>query len=836
MKLQSKIIGILVPIIILPLLVLGWIAYQKLYNAHQEESIEKVRILQQQQFIDLHKTLENAKANVHLFSESEQLKRYLLTDDLDDRYFLMQRPLQQELISYQKAYPDYYEIRIIAADGYEELRQTSYDLKNVNNNESNSPVLNKIKSSAEDVVSMIMRNEDDGRLVLYVGKKINLVDVTRKSITTEPELKGYLILTISLNLLLEEISKKNTKQHGMVFLLSNQGKLLLEINNSQDFNNTQDTKVFDKLSDEKIPARLFEKIKHYADIEDVYIGEFMGDDSVVVGKAMHEDMYLFSRILNKEFMFESKRLGVLVAVIVFVSIFLTTSIILGVIKYLVLMPVEKLEQAAKRIGRGGRIDNLLVNADDEIGSLAKTFIDMSRNIKRSNEQAEYIAHHDNLTGLPNRLMFRNCLGHYISAAKRKNEHLALLFLDVDNFKSVNDTLGHHVGDQLLKEFSSRLLATLREGDLVTKIDTDENDVVARLGGDEFVILLAGINDSYVPGFVAKRILEKMRPVFVLDEHHVHASVSIGITLCPDDSDDAGVLTKNADIAMYHAKKNGKNNYQYFSRKMNEAVQTRLDLETHIRKAIANKDFNLHYQPQIEVSTGKITGVEALLRWTDPVLGVVTPDKFIPVAEETGLIIPIGEWVFDEACKQLRQWYDMGCDGIQVAINVSSIQFLRQRIPSVLHFYVRKYNLNPADIEIELTESIYMHSENHVTDTLSALRNMGVKIALDDFGTGYSSLAYLRRFPIDVLKIDRSFINEINVSNEGEAVINAIIRMAHAMNLKVVAEGVEDESQLGFLKKKGCDCVQGYYYYKPMPAEEVLELLNRKIIPMSGTFK
>ncbi|MCW9023238.1 MAG: EAL domain-containing protein [Gammaproteobacteria bacterium] len=828
MKLQSKVIGLLVPIVIIPILVLGWIAFQKLYETYQKENIDKISALQGQILLHLNKTLEYANANIKLLSESEALIRYVLTDDKEERYYLMQRPLQRKIINYQNAYPEYYEIRIIMPDGYEELRQVNKSIKNKVEEESGALFFKNMIDSKKDVFSMVTRNPDNNEIVMYVGKRLMLFNRATQSVNTIKELKAYVVLTISMDFLFKHLDETKVENHEHLLVTDENGKIWFYTKGDRHADDEHHELLKDMVG-KSIPKDIFSTLKTHAQNEEIFSGKFFNEKSMVIGKYLDSNMYLFSWVPNDDLLPESNRLVKLVAIIVLLTIVTTGGLIFAVLKVFVLRPIEKLDMAARKICEGKLIDEVILDSSDEMGSLAKTFCEMSANVKISNDQARHIAYHDNLTGLPNRLMFREYLEHYIATAKRKKERLALLFLDVDNFKWVNDTLGHHIGDELLKEFSTRLDKTVREEDYIAQIDSINNDdIIARLGGDEFIILITDISDNFVPGNVAERILKCMRPTFVLEGKEVHAGVSIGATIFPDDGEDPDVLIRNADIAMYHAKKMGKNNYQYFSDSMNEAVQSRHAMEHLIRKAIDEKQFELYYQPQINVRTNEITGVEALIRWDAPGQGFIPPDKFIPIAEETGLILQIGEWVLDEACRQNRVWRDQGYENIRVAINVSSIQFLRQDMPSLIKHYLQKHTLKPNSIEIELTENIYMHNEKHVTNTMSSIRNLGIHIALDDFGTGYSSLAYLRRFPIDVLKIDRSFINEINKSSEGEAVINAIIRMAHAMNLEVVAEGVEDEVQLRFLKSKGCDCVQGYYYYRPMPAEDIGPLLKENM--------
>ncbi|MDH5570939.1 MAG: EAL domain-containing protein [Gammaproteobacteria bacterium] len=835
MRLQPKVVLLLMPLIVVPLAVVGWIGYNQLYNSYQQKSMAQIAMLQEQIDLHMHKAMENARANIRLFSESDILIRYVLTRNEDERYGLMQRPLQREVISYQKAYPDYYEFRIILPDGYEDFRQVSMEINNISEYESGSDIFKELHGATKNIVSVVTKNYDNDEVALYMGMPIYLIDKSIQSVSSKPELKSYLVLTISLDFLLEQINKNEIGSSGGSFVTDKTGKMLFysdDMLRNQSIE-TEQYRIADNGNSKpylKIPKDVFASIEKVVAAGTVYEGKLFGQRSLIRGKKIHENMYLFSWLPENDLLYESQNLRNVVTIITLVAIVLGSILAYIALRLLILNPLNKLDMAALSIGEGKLVTDIDVKSHDEMGSLAATFCAMSEKLKSSTDHARYISYHDNLTGLPNRLMFREYLGHYIANARRKNESLALLFLDVDNFKWVNDTLGHDVGDNLLREFSERLQTMLRTGDIIAQDSIKiESELIARVGGDEFIILLPNINGALAAGIVARRILACMQPSFVLDGHEMHAGVSIGATLYPDDGLDPDVLIKNADIAMYHAKKQGKNNYQYYSDSMNELAQQRLKMETRLRKAIEEEQFTLHYQPQVDIVNENIIGMEALIRWLDPVDGYIPPDRFIPVAEETGLILQIGEWVMDKVCKQIHSWKSQGYADIRVAINVSSIQFQRQDLAGMLKKYINKYDLQTGEIEVELTESIYICDEEKVQGTLSAIRKVGVKIALDDFGTGYSSLAYLRRYPIDILKIDRSFINEINQSDDGETVINAIIRMAHAMNLLVIAEGVEDKAQLDFLRKKKCDYIQGYYYYRPMPADEISAiLLNKKI--------
>jgi len=438
---------------------------------------------------------------------------------------------------------------------------------------------------------------------------------------------------------------------------------------------------------------------------------------------------------------------------------------------------------------------------------------------RAEASMHQLAYYDSLTGLPNRELFKSYLTQSIDLAKRYDRRVALLFVDLDNFKHINDTLGHSAGDQLLKIFSRRLEESVRSSDALTRFSTsDLDESLARLGGDEFTILLSEISDNLDAGRVAGRILDKLSEPLRLTDLEVIVTSSIGVAVFPENGQDAETLLKNADTAMYFAKSSGRNCFQYFSKSMNEVAIKRLTMENHLRHAIKREELFLCYQPQINLATLELCGMEALIRWESPELGSVPPVEFIPIAEESGLIISIGEWVLRTACLQAKAWHDEGISLPRIAVNISVLQFVQTGFPELVARVLEETGLAPSALELELTESLLMKDEENAVKTLKALKRLGVQLAIDDFGTGYSSLSRLRHFPIDRIKIDQSFIRTVTTNKDDRAIAAAIISMAYSLNLKVVAEGVETDSQFNFLRSKTCDEVQGYYVSKPLPAD------------------
>ncbi|MEN6587587.1 MAG: EAL domain-containing protein [Sulfuricella sp.] len=442
------------------------------------------------------------------------------------------------------------------------------------------------------------------------------------------------------------------------------------------------------------------------------------------------------------------------------------------------------------------------------------FSDISE-LKASQEHFEFLANHDRLTGLPNRNLFYDRLQHGLDQALRSKEKLAVMFIDLDNFKTINDTMGHEMGDLVLTQTAERLRACTRK-----------EDTIARLGGDEFTVLAEDLRDPIgVVSSTARRIIDMLAQPFHLDGHEAQVSASVGIALYPDNGPDLQNLLKNADAAMYQAKQTGKNNYQFFTEHMNVKAKQRAQMEKDLRLALKNDELFLAYQPQIELESGRIIGVEALLRWRHPQLGLIPPQQFIPVAESSGLILSLGDWVMSAACSQIAEWERRGMNGFRVAVNLSARQFRHNHLAESIRNIIAEKNTNPELLEIELTESAMMDDTDQASRTMHQLKDMGIHIAIDDFGMGYSSLNYLKRFPIDSLKIDGNFIREVASSEDDAAIASAIITMGHSMQLKVIAEGVETQEQMGFLKARECDAVQGFFMSHPMRAEKMTAILG-----------
>ncbi len=467
--------------------------------------------------------------------------------------------------------------------------------------------------------------------------------------------------------------------------------------------------------------------------------------------------------------------------------------------------------------------NVVSNDDKEV--LSVVVRDITER-KHAQERIHYLAHYDPVTNMPNRVLMRDRLQQNLAHAERNQWMVAVLFLDLDRFKGINDTLGHHAGDLLLQILGQRLTGCVRQG-----------DTVSRQGGDEFVIVISEVRKLEVLDVITEKLLAAVAEPIEIYGHEVTTTTSMGISLYPRDGMDVDSLMKNADMAMYQAKEHGGNNCQFYSTEMNDRTRERLNLENSLRHALERKEFSLHYQPQIDLGTGKVNGMEALLRWKHPQLGDIPPTKFIPLAEETGLISPIGDWVLREACTQMQAWRLQGFDGLRMSVNISARQLQQKDFVSRVAAILDATGLAASMLDLELTESMLMENMQENIAVLQSLRQLGLVISIDDFGTGYSSLAYLQRLPIETLKIDRSFVRDITTRNSNAPIALAVIALAHSLGHKVIAEGVETSEQLEFMRGHGCDAVQGYYFSKPLTADSMTEYLNsqrgltKRVVPI-----
>ena len=442
-------------------------------------------------------------------------------------------------------------------------------------------------------------------------------------------------------------------------------------------------------------------------------------------------------------------------------------------------------------------------------------LELLNEIKDQKDYLDHLAHHDSLTNMPNRVLFMDRLEQSIHKSHRAQEHSAVFFVDVDRFKEINDSFGHAFGDKILKEVSDRFQRSVRE-----------DDTIARIGGDEFTLIMESIDDVQHTAVMAQKLIKSLEEPFIIDNQYLYITASIGISVYPEDGEDAETLLKNADAAMYKAKQEGRNSFQYYTKDMTERAYKRVSMETALRHAIERQEFVLHYQPQFSLTNGRLVGMEALVRWQHPEKGVISPLDFIPIAEDTGLIIPLGQWVMEEACRQIKAWHEAHLTDARMAINLSGKQIRNKTFLSDLNATLSSIKCDPRWLELEITEGFIMEHAGYSISLLTQIRDAGIELAIDDFGTGYSSLSYLKQLPLNKLKIDMSFVRDIPQDKDDMAITRAVIALGHSLGLTVIAEGVETEVQKRFLEDEGCHHAQGYWYSKPLSDQEMTGLLQQ----------
>jgi diguanylate cyclase (GGDEF)-like protein len=810
LPLQSKILLLLIPLIILPILVLGWVAHSLLMEDARDRTQYQMTTLLEQINSQTELQLRTARANASLFASTTPIRQFIGEQKSSENRHDLEQQIMDLLFNYQLAYPEYYEIRIITRDGEEQLRSVLGNVANRTTNESESSYFIEAGKNPGVTYTTFFHNPDNNQPALLTSKPLYMLD--KEGTDGQLVLYGYLMLTIDLDFLKMQARKENVGVIGEVFFTNNRGTVL-----------------FHRSADQvgrKLPVELFRQSRLNADGSTLIDGQYRDKDAHFLAIKLHNWLYGFVVYQEDELLAKSISLGWMVTLITSIVMLLASSLIFGVFRKLLIKPIQELSTAANEIGRGQLLIPIDIHSNDEIGELATTFREMGQNLHHYHEQVRYVAYHDSLTGLPNRLMFKDYLNRATAEAQRGMQGLAILFLDLDNFKRINDTLGHQSGDKMLKAFADRLSRHLRETDILSHASGDEaSRVIARLAGDEFTILLPRTGDPGEAQKVANRILKTLLEPFVISTHELYISASIGIAMYPEDGETASELLKNADIAMYHAKKLGRNNFQYYSKKLNEASAEKLKIEGRLRHALENNALELHYQPQVNLATGQVLGVEALLRWEDSKLGSVPPDVFIPIAEEYGLIVKISEWVIVEACRQAKLWTTAFNMPVTMSINISAVHFNGRNLEAAIASALEDTGLNPGYLELEMTETSILQDLNQASVTLDKFKSMGLQLALDDFGTGYSSLSYLMRLPFDRLKIDQSFIRNLKTETKGAAIVSAIISMSHSLGMSVIAEGVEEAEHMQALLQMRCDQVQGYYISRPLPADKFEDFMR-----------
>lgn len=706
---------------------------------------------------------KHARADLVLMSNSRQLIRYLQSGD--DRYVLQQPALIRQIAEYQKASPEYFEISLILDDGFEDIRLVNIDLANRSVDESNSLLFSQVKLMGKDeVLTKVMRHPDRGTMTTYFARAMYTADPFEPFDQNGQVAKGYFVIALDMAFLHELLDDVRIGKSGYLFVVDEQQNTLFAPSFAGSMPDTESLRQ----------AALL-----YQDSEQSYFGT----QFLIHSTPIENGLRIVAVLPQSEFNETVNQLTLYVLLVIVLVIIAIVLLMYQHIRKLFLEPIYHLRQTVNQIGEGNlQSDIPHLVSKDEFGELYDSIQKMRENLNSSQEQVKQLAYFDELTGLPNRITLKHELKAAINRASRNQSLFAVVFIDLDNFKDVNDTLGHDMGDLLLKRVSERIQKNIRTDDYMVRSDEDhllprgDGHLIARLGGDEFTLLLNDVDNVGAVSRIVRRLMTSLSQPVMLGEHTMSSGASMGIAIYPQDGDSAEELLKNADLAMYEAKKAGKNHFEFFSREMNALALQRLALESNLRKALDHNEFRLFYQPRVRSSNTEMDGFEALIRWESPQMGFVAPNEFIPFAEESMLICEIGFWVLNTACQQIARWVGAGYRDLIVSINLSPVQIFKGDTYHMIETALRVNGVDGKNLEVEITESGLLKDEKAAIEFLHKVRGLGVRVALDDFGTGYSSLSYLRKLPIDVLKIDRSFIVDM-VSKHSSSILESIIELA-----------------------------------------------------------
>ncbi|MGI9332041.1 MAG: bifunctional diguanylate cyclase/phosphodiesterase [Gammaproteobacteria bacterium] len=805
-----------------------------------EQSVAEALTHVQQRFEEKSATLA---ANVELLTNSETLHRYLGAHDELMRLSLLQQPLLDLFATYQKSYPDYVEIRLLSPDGFEETRLATDLRDNVTEEEADTPYFDKLKSAPRQTVVTVLPDADAGGLAMFGGREVWLPRFDQNPATPEEELRGYLGVTASLQFLQDLTDRLRIGRGGVMVVAQRSGELVFG------------------------PAELGigGGLRMPAPAGQGSSVELGNSHYHVTERALGSDLTAYLLIPADELSAERRRLFSLIGALIGILTLAGAGVIVVVLRRTVVSPIKILQSVAREV-RGGRLDvSVPAGPSDEIGDLARAFGEMTLGLREQRaeltskqRELEGIAYYDHLTGLPNRSLFRARLEQAHGLAQRHGYMMALLFIDLDGFKRINDTLGHDAGDELLIIVAERLSSAVRhtdaisvpirpaelpydadslpsddQGDGVSSTPSPEDPgEVARLGGDEFTITLSRVESRADASVIAQRVLSALSEPLIVMQQDVVTTPSIGIALFPEDGEDIEELLRHADAAMYAAKRAGKNRFRFYSAEMERYAKERMLMEQRLREALESGSLMLHFQPMMRATDGWPVAVEALLRWNDEVLGPVSPAVFVALAEDVGLIDKLGAWCLEQACWQLAQWQEEFPE-LVMCVNVSGAQVLESEFQIQLARLLEQTGARAGRLELELTERTVMSESDRTRLRLDEIRSMGVRIAVDDFGTDYSSLAYLKRLPLDVLKVDRRFVTNIDSDRENLAITTAIIALASALDLETVAEGVETAPERDVLTELGAGILQGWYFSKALPGDSCAAWIREQCVRASS---
>ena len=817
MHLKGKVLLGLVPVVVISLLSLGYIAYTKLAKQKEHDIIRQVELVSEHISIQTQAFIDSATTNTKLLATSEPIRQYLdrkIENSAGVKWDLAVRGLISRL---QSQFPEFTEINLYKPDNNSRCVMPSVS-SSVNASGKSAQFCEHMFNSALVEYSEFQFDDENENSILLFGHKIAFLDdSTNNSDKSNAEKVAVIVFEINAHVLRDAFLQHKQSNASTLLLFDKQGR--------HTFNT--DTNQIGTLvsSATELLNNSITEFKH--DMHDKHHGlvmlpDYEGSMALATQLKLHNNLYYAGIVPHSLLRVAHNEVIPSVLLITVFAILLTTATLWKLLDVMILLPIRELQSAATLLGNGQAIPKQKQARSDEIGQLQNTFYEMSgkledsiTELRQSHERIEQLAYIDSLTGLPNRRKFLDLFSTAIEEQKNSDgkKKIGAFFIDVDDFKRINDLLGHEAGDMMLQVVGQRLTDSLKN--YAASKDESITTVVGRLGGDEFVVSVSAINDHNDISSIAKTMQDSLTDPICVNNQRFQVSISFGMAMYPDHGMTADEVLKSADIAMYDIKSSSKNGYTLFCNEMADKVTEKAELEYALRGAIARKELHLAYQPQVCAITNKTLGMEALLRWDHPEKGNIPPDVFIPIAEQFGSICSIGYWVLNEACEQWKAWSDAGIAPARVAVNVSQRQLSQIDLKSQVLTTLNKHQMPATALEIELTESCIMEAPLQVVETIQEIRDMGVRIALDDFGTGYSSLASLASLPIDTIKLDRSFVTNVNLLSGNSSIVSAVLSLAQDLNLETVAEGVETEPEKLYLQERHCDILQGYLLSRPM---------------------
>ncbi|WP_417615135.1 EAL domain-containing protein [Oceanisphaera sp.] len=818
MQLKPKIALWLLPLLLVQALVLIGTSYHLYQNYVRKQIQVQTKDSLRQVKSTLQAKLKVIEGDSAILASNVVLNRYLMTDE-NIRAHVMHNVLTREFESFMSIYPEYQEVSLLMPDGYEELALLIDDSLNQTDDEQDTDYFQAIKTSNADYKVCIIIDPDTGRWMLMALRKLVLHNPVERTKNSQGEVKGYLVIKSNLDFFKPIVDNHSLFSEGFSLLYHNDGTRVLEQGDTRLSTEGLSTLATLGLEANDESIRYTENL--LLDAQAYLVGQMplMDGLNFSIGWPASGLYQLLWEVSSS-----SVRNTVAVTLVSMLLLY-------WLLNRLLMNPIQQLGQSARQLGQG-RGWHFYSRSNDEIASLANTVRDMGQALLEQKQELHDIAYMDSLTRLPNRRQLLETLEHHYANSDDAPPEIALLFLDLDEFKHINDTMGHETGDAMLMAVARRIEQALRETDILSSTTAsreESSSLLARLGGDEFTILLRNIRSRSEAETVARRILDALASPLMVNDRKLRIGVSIGIALAAEVGENVSELLKSADLAMYDAKREGKNTYRFFCRSSALISLKNLEIKDDLHRALDHNELQLAYQPQICARSGRLVGCEALLRWHHPDKGWIPPNVFIPIAEQSGLILPLGRWVILEACQQIKAWQACGHPVPRVSVNVSFVQLIRENMHQLLLDCLTSLDLAPDCLSVEVTESCIMQGEEAIAQ-LREIRKAGIRVALDDFGTGYSSLSALKGLPIDELKIDRSFVTDLNQGNDGKAIMSAVIAMAKQLNLEVVAEGVENEIELAYLQQKGVDLIQGFYFCKPLLKAEFTAYLSTDLAP------